>query len=269
MRRPEDNMIHEAAFTGYGSAADVYERGRPSFPAEALQKIAAICQLGPGITVVELGAGTGKFTRALLPTGAHVTAVEPVKAMREKLAFLSKDISVLAGTAESIPLANSSVDVVVAAQAFHWFDGPVALKEIHRVLRPGGHLILLWNVRDESVDWVRHLTEIIDVHQGEVPRYRTGRWRQCIDTSVISSSPLFSPLESAAYSHVHSGTRETVRDRVASISFIAALDQHARAQVLGQVAKLLSTHEQTRASTAVDLPYRTEVFWCSKLQPGA
>ena len=137
------SRIHEAAAVGFARGADAYERGRPEYPADALEPL----RLSPDLTVLDLAAGTGKLTRPLAASGARVIAVEPVAEMR---AALPSSVETLDGTAESIPLGDGSVDLVTVGQAFHWFDGDAALAEIHRVLRPGGRLALVWNRRVED-----------------------------------------------------------------------------------------------------------------------
>ncbi|MFJ8747475.1 class I SAM-dependent methyltransferase [Embleya sp. NPDC127516] len=141
----------------FGAAADAYERGRPPYPPEA------VAWLVPedARTVVDLGAGTGKLTRALRAAGREVVAVEPSVGMREQFARVLPDVRVLDGTGESIPLPDSSVDVVVCAQAWHWVDPERAVPEAARVLRPGGRLGLVWNFRDVSVPWVAELDQIL------------------------------------------------------------------------------------------------------------
>jgi len=124
--------VHEAAAIGFDKAADEYERARPSYPAEAVDFVVSTFGIGPGSIVLDLAAGTGKFTRLLVPTGASMIAVEPVEGMRRVLRDVLPAIDILDGTAESIPAADESVDLVVCAQAFHWFDGPAALAEIRR-----------------------------------------------------------------------------------------------------------------------------------------
>ena len=126
--------MHPVAAAGFASAADVYDRARPSYPEEAVAWMAQRCELGEGKTVVDVGAGTGKLTRLLPTTRAHVIAVEPVAEMRAKLT----GVQALDGTAEEIPLPDGSADVITVAQAFHWFDHERALPELHRVLKPGG-----------------------------------------------------------------------------------------------------------------------------------
>ena len=135
------------AARGFQAGAEAYERGRPGYPTDAVDALTDALGVGPGATVVDLAAGTGKLTRLLVPSGATVIAIEPVDAMRRTLAAMLPRVPVVAGTAESMPLRDGSAGAVVAAQAFHWFDGEAALAEIHRVLAPGGRLGLVWNVR--------------------------------------------------------------------------------------------------------------------------
>src|SRR5690606_25154234 len=135
-----DERIPDAAAEGFGRGAEAYESARPSYPPDAVGEIATVCDVGPGRRVLDLAAGTGKLTRLLVPTGAEVVAVEPVAEMRAVLSAVLPGVEALDGTAEAIPLPDASVDAVTVAQAFHWFDPPVALAEIARVLRPGGTL---------------------------------------------------------------------------------------------------------------------------------
>ena len=124
--------IHAAAQSGFDADAARYARGRPDYPAEVTDWLRDSVELEPGKTIVDLGAGTGKFTRRLLATGARVIAVEPVAAMRQKLVADLPEIETLDGSATSIPLPDASVDAIVCAQAFHWFATREALSEMHR-----------------------------------------------------------------------------------------------------------------------------------------
>src|SRR5579885_2647743 len=166
--------VHPVAAAGFGAAADVYERARPSYPQAAVDWLVARAGLGPGRTVVDVGAGTGKLTRLLVPTGARVVAVEPLPEMRA----LIEGAEVLEGTAEELPLDDASADVITVAQAFHWFDHDRALPELHRVLRPVGVLALFWNMRDLDHPLQRGVEDLLTpVRDGLVPQ-REGRWRE-------------------------------------------------------------------------------------------
>jgi SAM-dependent methyltransferase len=248
--------VHHAAAEGFERAADAYERGRPGYPEPAVAWLVEALGIGPGRAVVDLAAGTGKLTRQLLPSGAQLVAIEPVAGMRARLAGSLPGLRVVAGTAEAMPLAAGAADVVVVGQAFHWFDGARALAEAHRVLRPGGGLGLVWNVRDESVPWVAQLTRIIEPHRGDAPRYQSGRWR-----AAFAATSLFEPLRGRAFGQAQRCDRATVRDRIGSVSFVASLDPAARAEVLAQVDDLLDHHPALRGRPSVTLPYRTDVFW--------
>ncbi len=149
--------IHENAATGFARASEAYERGRPGFADEVVGLLRDELRLGPGVRLLELGAGTGKLTRLLAPLGPEILVVEPVEEMLARLREHVPQAERVGGTAEAVELPDGSVDAIVAAQAFHWFDAPVALREMHRVLRPDGRVGLVWNRRDESVDWVSEL----------------------------------------------------------------------------------------------------------------
>jgi ubiquinone/menaquinone biosynthesis C-methylase UbiE len=256
-RRPP---IHEQASIGFQRAADAYERGRPDYPVAAVEYLVKTLDITRGVQVVELGAGTGKFTRTLVPAGAKIVAVEPVEAMRRKLSELLPGVTVVDGTAETIPLPDATADAVVVAQAFHWFDGEKALPEIHRVLKPGRGLGLIWNVRDEAVGWIRGLTDIIEPYESGVPRYKSLAWM-----TAFKSTRLFSPLAEAEFRHVQTLSLEAVEDRVTSISFIAALPDSEREAVRQKVRELVRQEAENRGVAEIDFPYQTHVFTCRRL----
>jgi SAM-dependent methyltransferase len=180
--------------------------------------------------------------------------------MREKLRLKCPKIRILEGIAENIPMPDASVDVVFVAQAFHWFSGEGALREIHRILKPSGRIGLIWNSRDESLDWVAKLTDLIDIHEQGAPRYKYGTWKK-----AWQSSQQFSPFEETHFRYNHIGSREMVIDRVASISFIAALEPQKLKNVLSSVRSLLDQHPMTKDTEELTLPYRTDVFLATKL----
>ena len=213
-----------------------------------------------GKRVLDLAAGTGKLTRLLVPTGAFVVAVEPVEAMRAALTRSLPEVQALAGTAEAIPLPAASIDAVAVGQAFHWFDGDAALAEIHRVLRPGGRLGLIWNVKDESVDWIEKLGGIMESYRGDAPRVASGAWKD-----AFTRTTLFTPLQRARFSFVHEADFAAVVARVTSVSFIAALPPAEFARVVEKVRVLLATHPETAGRSTFELPYRTGVYWTERI----
>lgn len=251
--------IHPSASQGFGAGASVYAHGRPGYPPEIKTWLAEKVGLGRNSHAVDLGAGTGKFTPNLLATGARVTAVEPIEAMRSELVRSLPEVVAVAGSATAIPLPDASADAVVCAQAFHWFDTPEALAEIHRVLKPGGALGLVWNERDDSVPWVAALTAIMAPFEGNTPRFASGRWRRLFPAEG------FSALEERRFPFAHRGPAEQVIvDRILSVSFIAALPPAQREQVAGQIRALIAATPDLAGQDAVAFPYRTAAFWCRK-----
>jgi len=251
--------IHQAAAAGFGAKAATYASGRPDYPPAIVGWLRDHAGARMATTVLDLGAGTGKFTPNLIATGATVIAVEPVDAMRQTLLEKLPDVDARAGAADSIPLAEESVDVVVCAQAFHWFATRDALVEIARVLRPGGRLALIWNVRDERVAWVRALTDIMSPHEGDAPRYHTGAWRK-----PFADSP-FGPLTETVLPHVHRGRPEAVIiDRTMSVSFIAALGPDEQDRVRAEVRALIAKTPELCGQAEVTFPYATSAFVATK-----
>jgi SAM-dependent methyltransferase len=219
--------VHPAAAEGFGRSADAYERGRPGYPDAAVDRLVAAL---PGRRVIDLAAGTGKLTRALAARGCDVVAVEPVAQMRALIAPPARAVD---GVAEAIGLPDARADAVTVAQAFHWFDGPRALAEIHRVLRPGGALALLWNRRDTSDALQRRITDLLEPLRGAVPAHRDGRWR-----AALEESALFGALREETFANEQVVDAAGLADRVGSISFVAAMGEAERAALLREVRAL-------------------------------
>lgn len=252
--------VHPAAARGFELAADAYERGRPGYPAVAVERIREVLGVGPGSTVLDVAAGTGKLTASLVGPGVRVLAVEPVEAMRQVLRRRVPRAWVLAATAERLPLATGSVEAVTVAQAFHWFDAGSALAEFHRVLRPAGALVLVWNYRDESVSWVAELTRILNEARtaASVPRHAGQGWRPAVETS-----PLFGPLHQEGFPHVVRQDLAGVTDRVASISFVATLPEPERRTLLAEVRDLVQKDAEQVAGRFA-FPYVTRLYWARR-----
>lgn len=252
--------VHTSAQQGFSTQAVTYAQGRPDYPRQLTGWLADTLRIDAQSSVIDLGAGTGKFTRLLSTLAPTLTAVEPVAAMGAQLTKLLPDVRLVNGTAESIPLPSASTDAVVCAQAFHWLSTEAALAEIHRVLKPDGRLGLVWNVRDESVDWVAAITEIITPYEGDTPRFHTGRWREAF-TGEYFSDP---EVTCFPYSHVGS-PQEVIMDRFLSVSFIAALPDAPKAVVTAQLQALIDTHPALKGRDTVAFPYQTQAYVCHRL----
>ncbi|TDZ83172.1 putative methyltransferase YcgJ [Mycobacteroides salmoniphilum] len=224
----------------FGSQAAAYERGRPSYPPEAIDWL-----LPAGAhDVLDLGAGTGKLTTRLVERGLNVVAVDPLAEMLEVLSNSLPETPALLGSAEEIPLPDNSVDAVLVAQAWHWVDPERAIPEVARVLRPGGRLGLVWNTRDERLGWVADLGKIIGSeddpfnHAVSLPAPFTGQERHQVEwTSYL--------------------TPQALLDMVASRSYCITAPEAARKKTLQQVRELLATHPALAQSTGLALPYVT------------
>lgn len=237
--------LHPAT-RGFELAAEAYERGRPDYPAAAVAWLVERFDLRPGRTVLDLAAGTGKLTRLLVPTGAEVIAVEPIVEMRAMIA----NARALEGTAEAVPLPDASADAVTIAQAFHWFHAEEALAEIHRVLRPGGGLALVWNTRDERDPLQAAASEILQPLDEDVPRRYKRDWRE-----VVDASGLFTPCERTTFDNEQLVDADGFVERFTSVSFVAAAPPDTRAEVEARLRALAS-----EAETPIRLPYFTELY---------
>jgi ubiquinone/menaquinone biosynthesis C-methylase UbiE len=229
--------------------ADVYERARPEYPAEAVAWIVEELELRPGRTVLDLGAGTGKLTRALVPTGAHVIAVEPGEQMLAELRRVLPDVETRLGPAEAIPLADDSVDAVTVGQAFHWFRHDEAVPELHRVLRPAGAVALIWNSRHQERPLQREISELIKpfVPEGRPPVGHSAR--------ALEQSELFGAVERRTFPFVQQLDADAVADRIASVSFVAAAPPERRAELDRKLRDVVTTR-----GGIVDFAYLTEVY---------
>ncbi|MDI1288709.1 MAG: class I SAM-dependent methyltransferase [bacterium] len=229
----------------FGTASSAYESGRPSYPD------AAVDWLVPSASarVVEVGAGTGKFTQALVRRGIDVTATEPDAGMRDALAASLPSVHVIEGFAESIPLPDGCADAVLGAQCWHWVDQDAASLEAARVLRPGGILGLVWNYRDESDPWVAGISAIL-ADFGQDP----GR-----DEDPVPHAP-FGPFEVFEFPWVHGTSVQGVVDMIASRSYAIALPSDQRAELLGRIREHALAHPALEAEDRLVVPYVTYAY---------
>jgi SAM-dependent methyltransferase len=239
------NRDHKARgpYTAFAEVAGAYERGRPGYPEEAVRWMVG----DDPVDVVDLGAGTGKLTRALVALGHRVVAVEPLDEMRAQLEAAVPGAHAVAGRAEAMPLPDGAADVVASAQAFHWFDHDDALPEIARVLRPGGRLALVWNSRDDRDPWMSRLSAIIgneSIEESDV-------------VPILDESGLFRWVETKRFSFEQALDRDGLLDLVLSRSYLAKLSPPDREPVLEAVGALF---DETASDGGVRLAYVTECF---------
>ncbi|MBL0746252.1 class I SAM-dependent methyltransferase [Nocardioides baculatus] len=227
----------------FGTVAEAYDRGRPAYPEEAVAWLTG----GEAKVVLELGAGTGKLTRQLVDAGHAVFATDPDEAMLEVLRERVPEVSAKVATAEEIPANDRSVDVVVVAQAFHWFDHEVALPEIARILKPGGHVALMWNSRDERIPWVRRMGDILG--------------RQDSNTSSaqhLVHSDLFGFMEETSFKHWQEVNRESILDLARSRSSFLVMDDDEKQQHLEEVRAFYADYG--RGMDGMQIPYVTRCY---------
>lgn len=253
--------IHPAARKGFETSTAAYDRGRPSYPPEAVALLIEELGLGASRSLLELGPGTGKLTTLLVSTGVRIIGIEPVAAMRRVLTRRVPEVDVLDAHAEELSLENGSVDAAVAAQSFHWFDGDRALAELARVMRRTARLAVVFNVRDDSVPWIRALVELQEPYRADTPSHRSMRWHEALERTAA-----FSTRSVHSFRHEHATTPDGVVDRVLSISFIAALDPDRRSQIAGDVRRILAADPATRRREQILTPYRTDCYLWERVE---
>ncbi|MFI1915545.1 class I SAM-dependent methyltransferase [Nocardia sp. NPDC020380] len=234
----------------FGTVAASYAEHRPDYPEAGIRwALEPARPAGDSPEVLDLGAGTGKLTDGLLALGARVHAVEPDADMRAEFTRLHPDIPIAGGTAESIPLPDNSVDVVVAGQAFHWFDTDRAFPEIARVLRPGGVLAAFWNRDDHSVEWVAGLNQLGRTHVSFQRRAN----------SELPASPLFHPFEQADFPHSQRRTVDSLTATIGTQSHTLVVEPEERVRILAAITDYLRSRPET-AEGEFDLPISTLVI---------
>ena len=237
-------MIHDSE-RGFDTSGERYERGRPDYPQEAVERL--LDELARPKRVLDVGAGTGKLTRPLLARGLSVVAVEPAAAMRETLARTAPSAELYDARADALPLGDGSVDAVVAGQAFHWFATAAALAEFARVLTPDGRLGLIWNRRDKAQPLQHELEALMAPYRSDSPEHSLEEWR-----AVFAGDAPFALAAEHELVNVQRLDADRLADRVLSVSFMAALPPAERAVVDRRVRAL--------AAEPVELRYVTELF---------
>jgi SAM-dependent methyltransferase len=235
---------------GFAEMAGVYERGRPEYAPAVVDAIVAELRIPPAAPVLDLAAGTGKLTRALLGVGLDVVAVEPQPELRELLAASVGRERVREGLAEAIPLPDESVAAVTVADAFHWFDHTLALAEIRRVLRPGGGLALLSAVPDWSgASWAHEVGTLIAGMRSAHPKFDGPSWQESVRAAGGWSEP-----HEIRVSTLQPASPERMVDYIASMSWVASLGEDQRAETLAKVDAIISAGE-----TPTELPIHVAI----------
>jgi len=235
----------------FGAHADAYERARPAWPVEVARWLVP----EGAELVVELGAGTGKLTRAVAALGVRVVAVEPDPRMLAVLRGL--ELEGVVGSAEAIPFDDGVADAVIAGSSLHWFELELALPEVHRVLRPGGRFGFGWNHRDDRHPAVARMSDAVYAAQA---RRRGPRWRSRDWPAELTASGLFGDVEHELFEHVHELPREALRDHLLSYSGVAALPEDERRRVLASVAAVLDSDESVSGDGRLRLPFAVTAY---------
>lgn len=232
----------------FGPAAADYDRLRPRYPQAAVEW--ALEGLDAPARVVDLGAGTGILSRAILDLGHEVRPVEPDAGMRAQLTAATPGTIPVAGSAESVPLPDGAADAVLVGQAYHWFDRERAHAEIARVLRPGGTFAPIWNIRDGKVGWVAELDRIAEVEDdaGDLTR------------KITDFGAAFDAVELGRFTHRSTLTPDEVIALVHTRSYWLTAPSDERQRVDRELRELFATHPDLAGRKTVDLPYRTLVF---------
>lgn len=242
-------------FTG---RADHYARYRPLYPAALLQTLTAEAVLHPRDQVADVGAGTGILSELLLRNGNAVVAVEPNASMRAGLVPLQQawpSLRVTGGAAEATQLPPASVDVVVAGQAFHWFDPVRAQREFARILRPGGRIALVWNVRDKtSTPFLRGYEAMLDQYAPEFARLKAGP----IDLPVLEA--FFAPggFEARSFPHDTSYDLAGLEGLLRSTSYAPQPGHPAHEPMLAALGRLFAASAR---EGMVTMKYQTRLFF--------
>ncbi len=242
------------AVSGFADGAR-YQSARPGYPVAAVAHMVQALGVTGARRVVDVAAGTGLFTRELVPFARELIAVEPSAGMRLEFENQGLPVAMLEGTAESLAFEDRSIDVITVAQAFHWFDYDRALEEFARVLTRTGHLGLIWNERDESVEWVAALTRAM---QWDVRR----PFDVATDYAAVLADAGYRDVERRDFRHAQLVDRATLERRVLSTSYIAVMDPDAQQRILDDVARVVREFDEY-----FEIPYVTTTYCAGA--PGA
>ncbi|XP_045196542.2 uncharacterized protein LOC123551574 isoform X2 [Mercenaria mercenaria] len=257
--------VHKTAQEGF-KQGDHYDRNRPSYSDELAAHVIKSLHGGDHkdtqYDILELGAGTGKFTRKILEAlkglPMRYIASEPSEGFLSVLRQQSPTVETLVGSAMKIPLPEQSVMNVICAQSFHWFATKESLAEIQRVLVPGGRLVLVWNDKDWNIEWLRKLEDVLTLYYDDTPRKITGKWK-----NVFDGCPSFRCVEHRHLAGITGmkGDKNFVLNHFTSISVIARLDPQQRQEALEKFKAVLD--EAFTDDEEIDIPFKSD-FYCTE-----
>lgn len=282
-------MIHEKALKGFtSSSASSYDQGRPDYSTACIEQIALLMnntiqrweEASRDVDIFEFGAGTGKFTESFFQ---NLPNVSPKPSLRSYVAtdpsegFLSvlqqkqlPDVECRLGTADATNLPDAGVDFVIAAQAFHWTANDATLREVHRILRPRGLFLMVYNCYDyKEAPWLKQIdTEILaPLYTADVPRQQTGLWRLAFDSDEARDRQWFGSLQEIYLPYEQRGSRSMIVQRIMSASVVAEKPTDEKDAILRVLNHILDTHpslEAARANDAYVIPYHTIVAFVEK-----
>lgn len=248
--------LHPAAAQGFSRGAALYQQVRPDYPAELIPWLQQQLDQQTQLKLLDIGTGTGKFLPTLLALSSDIIAVDPVAEMLQQLRLKLPDIATLEASSHSLPIADNSIDAIFCAQSFHWFANPQSLDEFARILKPNGHLFLIWNQRDIRVDWVKALADCIATYEGDTPRYHSGQWQQ-----VLAKSKTFDLITETTFVQPHVGlVEDVVSKRLLSTSFIAALPISQQNILKQHFEQTVASYTGKTAQDEIAFPYVTQVY---------
>ncbi|ODQ52190.1 S-adenosyl-L-methionine-dependent methyltransferase [Saitoella complicata NRRL Y-17804] len=277
--------VHPVSASSFSKTSSLYDSARPSYIPAAVDTLLTNLNLTPNPNtaekrrILELGAGTGKFTKLIQGRGYHITATEPAPGMLEVLRqnVTDKDVKVVQADAYDIPLPSESVDAVIVAQAFHWFADRDALREIHRVLKPKGRLGLVWNYHDvdgsvaglqlneeerEKVQgWYQEIVGLFTKYENTAPQYRHGTWLRAFDTSSGEKQFFTTPLAHTRIPYTLTPTPTQLLNRVKSMSYISTLPAEKQEELMAQIMGVLWRAKEGRIVTRE----RVDVYWTERI----
>lgn len=248
-----DPLSVENRRQSFGAVASDYDRYRPGYPPAFMERLLGGNGIGPGSTVLDLGAGTGQLTRTLLRLGYEVIAVEPDDRMRAVLAARHPAVRALAGSAENIPLADSTVDAVFGGQMWHWVDPARAVPELGRVMRSGGRLNVLWSMRDDRVPWIRRLSKQVVLPDP---------YRLFDDSVVPEFGDPFGPMSRDEFEFTHELTPDEFLAGLGTLSTVTLAPD--RNEQLARAAAMVESDPDLAHLDLIRVPYVCKSFSASR-----